>query len=130
MNIPGDLKYTSTDEWVKVDGDVATIGITDYAQNQLSDVVFVEITLAVGDEAKKGTQCATIESVKAAADVNCPVSGEVVEVNEELPQTPEQVNTDPYTKAWMAKIQLSNPAELEGLMDAAAYQKFCEERSH
>lgn len=130
MNIPSDLKYTSTDEWVKMDGNVATIGVTDYAQDQLSDIVYVEITLAPGEQAKKNTTCATLESVKAAADVNCPVSGTVTEINEDLPQNPEAVNTDPYGKAWMLKIELSNPAELDNMMDAAAYEKYCQERSH
>ena len=130
MNIPSDLKYTSTDEWVKLDGDVATMGVTDYAQDQLSDVVFVEITLAVGEQAKKNTTCVTLESVKAAADVNCAISGEVVEVNDDLAQNPEQVNTDPYGAAWMLKIKVANPAELDSMMDAAAYEKYCQERSH
>lgn len=130
MKIPSDLKFTSTDEWVKLDGDVATMGVTDYAQDQLSDIVFVEITLGVGEAARKNTTCVTLESVKAAADVNCPVNGEVVEVNETLPQSPELVNTDPYGAAWMLKIKLSNPAEVDAMMDAAAYEKYCEERSH
>lgn len=130
MKIPSDLKYTSTDEWVKVEGDVATMGVSDFAQDQLSDVVFVEITLGVGDQAKKNTTCVTLESVKAAADVNCAVTGEVVEVNEDLPQSPELVNTDPYGAAWMLKIKLANPAELDSLMDAVAYEKYCQERSH
>jgi glycine cleavage system H protein len=130
MNIPSDLKYTNTDEWVKFDGKVATVGVTDYAQDQLSDIVFVEITLAPGEQAKKNTTCATLESVKAAADVNCPISGSVSEVNEALPQNPEVVNTDPYGKAWMLKIQISNQSELDTLMDAAAYEKYCQERSH
>jgi len=130
MNIPSDLKYTSTDEWVKVEGDIATMGVSDFAQDQLSDVVFVEITLGVGDQAKKNTTCVTLESVKAAADVNCAVTGEVVEVNEDLPQSPELVNTDPYGAAWMLKIKLANPAELDSMMDAVAYEKYCQERSH
>ncbi|HEY9087272.1 MAG TPA: glycine cleavage system protein GcvH [Anaerolineaceae bacterium] len=130
MKIPSDLKYTSTDEWVKVEGDVAIMGVSDFAQDQLSDVVFVEITLGVGDQAKKNTTCVTLESVKAAADVNCAVTGEVVEVNEDLPQSPELVNTDPYGAAWMLKIKLANPAELDSLMDAVAYEKYCQERSH
>lgn len=130
MKVPGDYKFTSTDEWVKVEGGTATIGITDYAQDQLSDVVFVEISVAEGESVKKNTQCATIESVKAAADVNCPVSGKVVSINEDLAQSPEQVNSDPFGAAWMLKLELTNTAELEGLMDAAAYEKYCEERSH
>jgi len=130
MNIPTNLKYSESDEWVKVDGKVATIGISDYAQEQLSDIVFVEIALAVGDKAKKDSTCATLESVKAAADVNTPISGKVVEVNEDLAQTPELVNSDPFGKAWMIKVELADPAELNGLMDAAAYEKYCQERSH
>lgn len=130
MNIPTDLKYSSSDEWVKVDGNVGTVGVTDYAQEQLSDIVFVEITLAPGDQAKKNTTCATLESVKAAADVNCPISGSVTAINEDLPQNPELVNSDPYKQAWMLKLELSNPDELDSLMDAAAYEKYCQERSH
>lgn len=130
MNVPANLKYTNTDEWVKLDGKIATIGVTDYAQDQLSDIVFVEITLAVGEQAKKNATCATLESVKAAADVTCPVSGKVTEVNEDLPQSPEVVNSDPYGKAWMLKIELANPGEADSLMDAAAYEKYCQERSH
>ncbi len=130
MNVPANLKYSKSDEWVKLEGNVATVGITDYAQSQLSDVVYVEISAASGDQAQKNTTVATIESVKAAADVNAPVSGKVVGVNEDLPQTPEAVNSDPYGAAWMLKIQIENPAELESLMDAASYQKYCEERSH
>jgi len=130
MNIPADLKYTASDEWVKVDGKIATVGVSDYAQEQLSDVVFVEIVVAEGDTVKKGTTCATIESVKAAADVNLPVSGKITAVNEDLPKTPELVNTDPFGKAWMLKLELSDPAELNGLMTAADYEKFLKDRSH
>ena len=130
MSIPAELKYTTSDEWVKVDGKTATIGITDYAQEQLSDIVFVEIVLAVGETAKKNTTSATVESVKAAADVNLPVSGKVTEVNEALSQSPELVNSDPFTKAWMLKLELSDLAELDNLMDAAGYEKYCQERSH
>ena len=130
MNVPADYKYTATDEWVKVDGKTVTIGVSDYAQEQLSDVVFVEVVLAEGDSAKKGTTCATIESVKAAADVNLPVSGKVVAVNEDLSKTPELVNSDPYGKAWMLKLEMSDPAELNGLMTAAHYEKFLKDRSH
>lgn len=130
MNIPANLKYAETDEWVLVEGNVATIGISDHAQDQLSDIVFVEISVSEGDTVKKGSACATLESVKAAADVNLPVSGKVVAINEDLAQTPEVVNSDPYGKAWMVKVELSNPGELADLMDAAAYEKYCAERSH
>lgn len=130
MNVPADLKYTASDEWVKIDGKIATIGVSDFAQEQLSDVVFVEIVVAEGESVKKGATCATIESVKAAADVNLPVSGKVTAVNEDLPKSPELVNTDPFGKAWMVKLELSDPAELNGLMGAADYEKFLKDRSH
>ena len=122
MNIPTDLKYTKNDEWVRVVNNVGTVGITDYAQEQLSDIVYVEIVISEGDDVAKGDSCATLESVKAAADVYLPVSGKVVEVNENLPDSPEGVNTDPYGAAWMVKIELSNPSELDGLLDAAGYK--------
>lgn len=121
MNIPAELKYTQNDEWIKVEGNIGTVGISDYAQTQLSDVVFVEILASVGDVMKKGDSCATVESVKAAADVYMPVSGKILEVNEALPDAPETVNSDPYGAAWMVKIELSNPGELDELLDAAAY---------
>ncbi len=127
MNIPSNLKYTSTDEWVKVDGNIATIGITDHAQEQLSDVVFVEVTVSVGDKVAKKSTIATVESVKAAADVNMPITGKVTAINEDLPQTPELVNSDPYGKAWMIKVEIENPAELDSLMDAAGYEKHIQE---
>ncbi|GAP14821.1 glycine cleavage system H protein [Longilinea arvoryzae] len=127
MNIPNNLKYTSTDEWVKVDGNIATVGITDHAQEQLSDVVFVEVTVSVGEKVAKKTTIATVESVKAAADVNMPVTGKVIAINEDLPQTPELVNSDPYGKAWMIKVEIENPAELDALMDAAGYEKHVQE---
>ncbi|MBN1667425.1 MAG: glycine cleavage system protein GcvH [Anaerolineales bacterium] len=128
MNIPTDLKYTKNDEWIRVEGDTGTIGITDYAQDQLSDIVFVEFLLDEGDEASKGDACAAVESVKAAADVYLPVSGEILAVNEALADAPETINSDPYGKAWMIKIRLSNPGELDELMDAAAYEAL--ERDH
>ena len=128
MNVPTELKYTKADEWVRVEGNVATVGVTDYAQDHLSDVVFVEITVAVDDEVEAGATGATLESVKAAADLSIPISGKVVAVNEELADAPETVNSDPFGAAWMVKLELSNPAELDALMDAAAYEKYCEER--
>jgi glycine cleavage system H protein len=128
MNIPADLKYTKNDEWVKVEGSTGTVGITDYAQEQLSDIVFVEVIAAPDESLKQGDSCATVESVKAAAEVYLPVSGTITSVNEALPDKPEIVNSDPYGEAWMVKLDLSDPGELDGLMDAAAYQKYCEER--
>lgn len=130
MNVPQDLKLANTDEWVSVDGNVALVGVSDYAQEQLSDVVFVEITVEEGDIVTKGSAFATIESVKAAADVNAPVSGKVIAVNTELPNAPDKINTDPYGEAWLIKVDLSDPKELEGLMDAKAYEAYCETRSH
>jgi glycine cleavage system H protein len=128
MNIPPDLKYTKNDEWIRVEGSTGTVGITDYAQEQLSDIVFVEIIASPDENLKQGDPCATVESVKAAAEVYMPVSGTITSVNESLPDTPELVNSDPYGEAWMLKIELADPGELEGLMDAEAYQKYCEER--
>ncbi len=130
MNIPADLKYAVTDEWVKVEGDVATIGITDYAQDSLSDVVFFEAIVSVGDTVKAKQQIATVESVKAAADINSPVSGEVIAINEALADSPELVNKDPYGTAWMIKVKMSNPSELDHLMDAAGYESYCSGREH
>ena len=122
MNTPTDLKYTENDEWIKMDGNVGTMGITDYAQDQLSDVVFIEILVSADEMVKKGDSCATVESVKAAADVYIPVSGKIIAVNDALADTPETINSDPYTSAWMVKIELSDPSELDSLMDAETYQ--------
>ena len=125
MNIPSDLKYTQNDEWIREDG---TVGITDFAQEQLSDIVFVEVIVSAGDTVKKGDSIATVESVKAAAEVYSPVSGKVTAVNETLPDSPELINKDPYGEAWMLKIEPTSPAELGALMDAAAYEKHTEEK--
>ena len=125
MNIPSDIKYTQNDEWIRKDG---TVGITDFAQEQLSDIVFVEVIVSPGDTVKKGDSIATVESVKAAAEIYSPVSGRVVAVNEALSDNPETINKDPYGAAWMLKIEPSTPAEYEGLLDAAAYQKHTEEK--
>jgi glycine cleavage system H protein len=130
MNTPKDLKYASTDEWLKVEKNIATLGVTDYAQGQLSDIVFFEVTVDVGDQVEKNTIVATIESVKAAADVKLPVSGKVIEVNEDLADKPELINTARFGSAWMLKVELTNPAEVDALMDAEAYAAFCETRGH
>ena len=130
MNFPTDLRYTENDEWIRMEGEFAVAGITDYAQDQLSDIVYVEITAGVGDTLAKGESCAAVESVKAASDVYLPAGGTITEINEVLPATPELVNSDPYGAAWMVRLKLSDPAELEGLMDAAAYERHCQERSH
>ena len=129
MNYPSDLRYTKNDEWVRVAGNSATAGVTDYAQSQLSDIVFVELP-SVGDSIAAGKPFGSVESVKASAEVYLPLSGTITEVNETLRDTPEIVNQDPYGAAWMIKFTPSNLGELDGLMDAAAYQKYCEERAH
>jgi len=128
MNTPKGLKYAKTDEWVKLDGDVATIGISDYAQDQLSDVVYVEIAVEAGDSVSKGDTIATVESVKAAADVNFPADGEILEINEALADTPETLNSDPYGQGWLLKMKLSDSAQLDALMDADAYEAYNESR--
>jgi glycine cleavage system H protein len=129
MNIPGNLKYTKSDEWVLLEGNTATIGISDFAQNQLSDIVYVEYLVDPDDEIKADSGIATLESVKAAADVNSPVGGTVLEVNETLPDVPESINSSAYD-AWMIKIEVSDTSALDKLMDAAAYEKYCQEREH
>lgn len=130
MDFPKDLKFTKNDEWIRVEGTSGTAGISDYAQDQLSDIVFVEVTAGVGDSVAKGAACATVESVKAAAEVYMPVSGTITAVNEALPGTPELVNKDPYGEAWMVRFDLRDPKELDDLMDADAYAAYCKERSH
>ncbi len=130
MNIPTELKYSKNDEWLKVEGNQGTVGITDYAQEQLSDVVYVELVIAEGDQVKAGDVIATVESVKAAADVYAPVSGTVTAVNDDLADTPEIINSDPYGDAWLLRLTLSDPAEADALMDAEAYAAYCEEREH
>ena len=128
MDFPSDLKYTESDEWVRVEGDNATAGITDYAQDQLSDVVYVESLAEPDQDLAKGDPHSTVESVKAAADVYMPIGGQITEVNEALVDSPELVNSDPYGAAWMVKFKVADASELDGLLDAAAYQKHCEER--
>ena len=118
-----DVKYSEEHEWIRVEGDTGTIGITDYAQEQLGDVVFVEVP-AAGRKVAKGEAIAVVESVKAASDIYAPVSGEVVESNAALADTPGDVNTEPMGKGWFFKIKLSNKADLDGLMDEAAYAAF------
>src|SRR5512136_2738389 len=130
MNLPTNLKYTESNEWINQEGKIATIGISDFAQNQLSDIVFAEVIVSEGDTIKKGDTIATVESVKAAADVYTPISGKVLAVNEDLPSAPETINSDPYGAAWMMKIEMSDLTELNTLMDAAAYEKYCQEREH
>jgi glycine cleavage system H protein len=117
------VSYTNEHEWIRVDGDVGTIGITNYAQEQLGDVVFVDVP-QVGRKVTKGESIAVVESVKAASDIFAPVSGEVVEANTALTDSPGDVNAEPMGKGWFFKIRLSNKSELDGLMDEAAYNTF------
>ncbi len=123
MEFPEELKYTEEHEWVLVEEEIVTVGITDFAQDSLGDVVFVELP-EVGTLVEIGKPFGVVESVKAVSDVYAPVSGEVVEVNEELPDAPEVINTSPYEDGWMIKIRLSDPAQLDDLLDAEAYQEF------
>jgi glycine cleavage system H protein len=122
MNIPSELRYTKDHEWVKVEGDTAIVGITDYAQSELGDVVYVELP-EDGAEVSMNETFGSIEAVKAVADLFSPVSGEVIEINESIQDEPEKVNQDAYGDGWMVKIRLSNPDELSQLMDASAYEK-------
>ncbi|UCG25040.1 MAG: glycine cleavage system protein GcvH [Chloroflexota bacterium] len=126
-NIPDGLYYSKEDEWVRVAGDEGTIGITDYAQDALSDIVYVELP-DEGDTFGAGETFGVVESVKAASDMYSPVSGEITAVNEEILDVPETLNSDPYGDGWMVKIKLGDLAELEGLMDAAAYSAYCDSR--
>jgi glycine cleavage system H protein len=132
MSYPTDLKYTKNDEWVRAEGAAAegaaaTAGLTDYAQEALSDIVYVELP-EVGESFKQGEPYASVESVKAAAEVYLPVGGAITAINEALAATPETLNKDPHGAGWLVKFTIADPAELDGLMDAAAYEKYCEER--
>ena len=127
-NIPDDLLYSKEDEWVRVEGDEAVLGITDYAQDELSDIVYVELP-DEGQTFQEGDSFGVVESVKAASDLYMPISGEVVAVNEDLLDAPEIVNSDPYGQGWMIRIKLDDPSELETLLDPAAYSAYCDERS-
>ncbi|HEY5615490.1 MAG TPA: glycine cleavage system protein GcvH [Bacteroidota bacterium] len=122
MNFPPELKYTKEHEWVRISGDTGVIGITEYAQGELGDVVFLELP-AVGAKLAQGKTFGTIEAVKAVSDLYAPVSGEVVELNKDLQSTPELVNKEPYGGGWMLKVKLSNPVETAGLLDAEGYKK-------
>ena len=125
MAFPADFKYTKEHEWIKVEGNTGTIGITDYAQNSLGDIVFVELP-KVGAEITAGKSFGTVESVKAVSDLYAPVTGTITEINQELATAPEKVNTDAHS-AWMVKVALKNPAEANGLLSAADYEKFVQE---
>ena len=124
MNIPANLKYSADHEWVRVEGNIAVIGITDFAQSELGDIVFVDIQTE-GEELNAGDTFGAIEAVKTVADALMPVSGKVIEVNADLEGAPESVNSDPYGAGWLIKVEMSNPSEVDSLMDAAAYESIC-----
>lgn len=121
MNFPSELRYTKDHEWVRIDGDEAVVGVTDFAQHELGDIVYVEIE-SVGKELEAGAVFGTVEAVKTVSDLFLPVSGTVTEVNEKLNAAPELVNTDPYGEGWMVRMKLKDAADMETLMDAGAYQ--------
>ncbi len=121
-NIPAELRYAKSHEWVRVEGTVGTVGITDHAQHELTDVVFVELP-TIGKQVKAGEACAVVESVKTASDIYSPVSGEILEVNRGVADNPALVNTEPYASGWFYKIKMSNPSEVDGLMRAKEYEE-------
>ena len=121
MNIPANLKYTKDHEWVSIDGDVATVGITDFAQKELGDIVYVEVE-TLDQNLDKDEVFGTVEAVKTVSDLFLPLSGEIIEFNDDLESNPEKVNTDPYGAGWMIKMTVDNPTEVAGLMDTEAYQ--------
>ena len=123
MNIPGNLRYSEDHEWIKVDGDTATIGITDHAQNELGDIVFVEVETE-GETLDANEKFGTIEAVKTVSELFLPITGEIIEFNEGLDTEPELINADPYGKGWIIKVKMSNPADVEKLLDAEAYATF------
>lgn len=128
MNIPADLKYTREHEWARIDGDIATVGISDYAQEELGDIVNVELP-EEGDAVRKDEPFGAVESVKASAEIFAPVSGTVIEVNEPLLDAPETLNEDPYDDGWLIKIRMSKPAEVAELMSAEEYTRYLKEES-
>ena len=131
MTYPSDSRYTKEHEWVRPEGDIGVVGITDHAQKELGDIVYVDLP-KVGAQAQKGSVLGSVESVKAVSDVYAPVSGDVIEINELLSTAPEKLNDDPHGDAWLVKIRISNPAELDELLGAEDYQKYAdsEESSH
>ena len=122
MNIPEELKYTKDHEWISIEGDVATVGITDFAQRELGDIVYVEVE-TVGETLDADEVFGTVEAVKTVSDLFLPVSGEIIEFNEDLEDTPEDVNAEPYSKGWMIKMKISNPDDLNQLLDSNQYRE-------
>lgn len=130
MKINSDVMYSKNDEWVLIEGSTATIGISDYAQSQLSDIVFAEIAVAEGDSVEAGDCIATVESVKAASDIYSPVNGTVAAINDAVCDTPELINKDAFGAAWLIKVTLEGGLDESELMDAKEYEKYCEGREH
>ena len=122
MNIPEELKYTKDHEWISIDGEIATVGITDFAQRELGDIVYVEVE-TVGETLDADEVFGTVEAVKTVSDLFLPVSGEIIEFNEDLEDTPEDVNAEPYSKGWMIKMKISNPDDLNQLLDSNQYRE-------
>ena len=128
LTYPANLKYTESDEWVRVDGDQATIGITDYAQDQLGDIVYIELSWDASQSVSQGVKFGDIESVKATSELISPIGGEVVKVNEALKDTPELINDSPYDEGWMLVVKVTKPEELDSLMSAEEYQQYLQGR--
>ncbi|MFO8239827.1 MAG: glycine cleavage system protein GcvH [Dissulfuribacterales bacterium] len=122
MNIPESLRYSKEHEWVKIEGDIVTVGITDFAQGELGDIVFVEVE-TVGENLNKGEVFGTIEAVKTVSDLFLPVAGEIIELNEKIEEEPELINSDPYGNGWIVKVKVSDSKQLEDLMDSTSYEK-------
>jgi glycine cleavage system H protein len=127
LKFPSDLKYLKSDEWLRIEGDTGTIGISDFAQDQLNDVVYVDLP-EVGRALAAGESFGSVESVKAASELMTPVAGEVIAVNSDLEKTPELVNSDPYGRGWMIKIRITDASAADSMMDAAAYEEYCKNR--
>lgn len=125
---PDDLKYAKSDEWLRIEAETGTFGLTDYAQDQLNDIVYLEFSVNIGEKIAKGAKFGAVESVKAASDLYAPIGGTVTELNTSLEKEPEKINSDPFGSAWLIKIKIDNIAEAESLMDAAAYIAYCDSR--
>ncbi|KQC13950.1 MAG: glycine cleavage system protein H [Desulfuromonas sp. SDB] len=130
VNIPEDLKYTKSHEWIKIEGNIITIGITDFAQQELSDIVYVEFQLDTDDEISQGDPFCTIEAVKTAEDINSPADGKIISVNSDLPDDPSVINKDPYGQGWLAKIEVADQSFQDNLISAQEYLKITEQSSH
>jgi glycine cleavage system H protein len=124
LNTPDALKYNKMDLWIKIEGEIATIGITEYAQDQLSDIVFAEVKSSVGETLERGKTVAVVESVKASSDISAPLTGKVLEINEEISSSPELMNSDPYGHGWLMKMQIGNQSELASLLDSKSYSEY------